>query len=652
MSIPSHLLPTASPTSTRFPSLITSCVLIASLALSAAASAGEPTSLQPRSGDPVDGLTQDQLDRFLAGKDAFGTAFAADEGLGPVFNDNSCSSCHNDPASGGAGTITVTRFGRWDGNTFDPLEQYGGSLLQAEVINVAGEDTSICQEEVPLESEGWVDGANHSAFRVTNSTLGLGLVESIQDSDILANEGVYGGTVHMVAEIEHPDFPDGTAPADRVGRLGWKAQLATVLSFSADAALMEQGLTSYLLPDPVAPMGDESLLAFCDQWGPAHPQDNSAMFGGVAFIDRITDFQRFLAPPPQTPRNGMTGEQIFSDIGCAQCHQPSFVTDATDKDLEDALSDQQIKPYSDFLLHSMGIAADSIEQGDAEATEIRTPSLWGLRDREALLHNGTAIGGTLQARVEDVLDAHDSTFASSYARDASVAYFNDLTSAEQTLLIWFLDSLGRAEFDFTGDLQVTDADFDSLVGCYTGVGGEYLPANWAENEFGAGAISAEYLDASGNLSPMDHPCAVFDFNQDGAIDEADFDWFLVAYDGNQDECALWLQLDEGADPGVDVVVPSECIEPECPGDVTGEGDEVNVDDLLVVLNNWGPCADPEDCAGDITGEGDVNVDDLLSVLNNWGPCPTAAQSFASTDTLDRQQSVRRSDQTASSATAR
>lgn len=637
MSNPSHLSNWIGNVHSPQHSIVITTALLASLALSAAATAGGTISLQPRSGDPVDGLTQDQLDRFFAGKDAFGTTFSHDEGLGPVFNDNSCSSCHNDPTSGGAGTITVTRFGRWDGNTFDPLEQYGGSLLQAEVINVPGEDTSICQEVVPFEADGWVDGANHSALRVTNSALGIGLVESIPDSDILANAGVYGGTVHMVPQIEHPDFLDGNAPADRVGRMGWKAQLATVLSFSADATLMEQGLTSYLLPFPEPPMGDESLLAFCDQWGPAHPQDNESMFGGVPFIDRITDFQRFLAPPPQTPRDGMTGEQIFTDIGCAQCHMPSFVTDATNQDLEDALSGREIKPYSDFLLHSMGLAGDAIEQGDAEADEIRTPSLWGLRDREALLHNGSAGGGTLQSRVEDVLDAHDTTFASPFARNASQAYFN-LNEDDQALLIAFLDSLGRVEFDSVGDRQVTDSDFAELVDCFTGAGGAYMPDGWGENVF----PNSDYLDQDGNLSPMDHPCAVFDINQDGAVDEIDFEWFLVAYDDSQDECDLWHQLDDGVGEGIDVVIPGECIQPECPGDITGAG-EVNVDDLLVVLNNWGPCADPNDCPGDVTGEGEVNVDDLLVVLNNWGPCPTNAQAPTLTETTqERNATVMRS----------
>lgn len=58
----------------------------------------------------------------------------------------------------------------------------------------------------------------------------------------------------------------------------------------------------------------------------------------------------------------------------------------------------------------------------------------------------------------------------------------------------------------------------------------------------------------------------------------------------------------------------------CPADIAPQGGDhlVNVDDLLTVINSWGPCAN---CAGDINGNGTVNVDDLLAVINSWGPCP-------------------------------
>lgn len=65
------------------------------------------------------------------------------------------------------------------------------------------------------------------------------------------------------------------------------------------------------------------------------------------------------------------------------------------------------------------------------------------------------------------------------------------------------------------------------------------------------------------------------------------------------------------------VIDIECEPGDTPGDINGDG-EVNVDDLLIVLNNWGECDDCDSCNADLTGDCTVNVDDLLIVLNNWG----------------------------------
>src|SRR5690606_37743814 len=63
----------------------------------------------------------------------------------------------------------------------------------------------------------------------------------------------------------------------------------------------------------------------------------------------------------------------------------------------------------------------------------------------------------------------------------------------------------------------------------------------------------------------------------------------------------------------------------CPADINSSGD-VGVDDLLAVINAWGPCAAPLGgaCPADIApagGDGQINVNDLLAVINAWGACP-------------------------------
>lgn len=68
---------------------------------------------------------------------------------------------------------------------------------------------------------------------------------------------------------------------------------------------------------------------------------------------------------------------------------------------------------------------------------------------------------------------------------------------------------------------------------------------------------------------------------------------------------------------VDAFIP-----PPLAGDVTGDG-FVNVDDLLGVISQWGPCpAPPALCPADVAPpgapDGMVNVDDLLLTILNWG----------------------------------
>jgi hypothetical protein len=64
----------------------------------------------------------------------------------------------------------------------------------------------------------------------------------------------------------------------------------------------------------------------------------------------------------------------------------------------------------------------------------------------------------------------------------------------------------------------------------------------------------------------------------------------------------------------------------CPADLSpaplGSG-VVDIDDLLLVIANWGTCAFPGDCNADIFpngGNSQVTIDDLLFIIGRWGPC--------------------------------
>ena len=204
--------------------------------------------LQPRMGDAFPGLTADQQIRFDLGRAAYMRNITVEEGLGPIFNQTSCGSCHNAPL-GGPGAQQVTRFGRIDKKGgFDPLASFGGSLLNVNAIN------DDCLDEIPAH-------ANVTSLRVTPGALAYGLIEAVPDDlfvDLVAAQPeAQRGVIRWTEAFENP----GVA---RVGRFGWKAQLSSVLSFSADASMQELGFTNRLLPDENPPRGDVDLLTECD----------------------------------------------------------------------------------------------------------------------------------------------------------------------------------------------------------------------------------------------------------------------------------------------------------------------------------------------------------------------------------------------------
>ena len=451
---------------------------------------------QPPAGSPLPDLTWGQAQRFIDGRRAYKTPLTAAQGLGPAFNQPSCVACHETPV-GGWGATSVTHFGNQTQGGFDFLTALGGPVLQAQAISVG------CREMLPPPSV-----ANHVRRRVTPSVLAFGLVEAIPDAAIIAladpsdsnGDGV-SGRVHMVQPLESPAGPQ------RAGRFGWKSQIATVLSFSGDAARTEMGLTNAVVPTETAPNGSSAQLAQCDL---VPEVEDVAPEGGRSFVDAVTDFQRFLAPPPQSPRSGMSGEAIFTQVGCAACHVPSFTT-SSDPSVEAALRGKVIRPYSDFLLHDMGPLADGIPDGQALPSEMRTPPLWNLRTRPVMLHDGSVFQGDFASKVTQAILAHAGEAVAS--RNA----FNALSTDSKNRLIAFLDSLGRLDFDADGDGLLTGADL---------------------------AIAIDHVDDT-NVSP-DSPWAVIDLDQDRRIEAVEIEQLQgllgIPVDCNQDGISDWSQI--------------------------------------------------------------------------------------------------------------
>jgi CxxC motif-containing protein (DUF1111 family) len=211
----------------------------------------------------------------------------------------------------------------------------------------------------------------------------------------------------------------------RVGRFGWKAQHATLIAFGADAYRNEMGITNDLFPREAMFGIDEALARRCD--ARPDPEDAADRSTGRRGIDNFESFMRLLAPIARSHSDETTreGERLFAAIGCDTCHVPALTTGASANPLFDR---RPVALFSDLLLHDIG-TGDGIRQGVAEAGEIRTPALWGLRMRRPLMHDGGS------ATIDDAIGRHRS--------EAELARrgFERLATQDRQRLLAFLRSL-------------------------------------------------------------------------------------------------------------------------------------------------------------------------------------------------------------------
>jgi CxxC motif-containing protein (DUF1111 family) len=121
-----------------------------------------------------------------------------------------------------------------------------------------------------------------------------------------------------------------------------------------------------------------------------------------------------------------SGQALFAQTGCAECHQPTM---QSGRSTIAALDRKPVALYSDLLLHDMGSLGDGIGQGTALPREMRTAPLWGLRARRPYLHDGRA------DTVDAAIRAHDGEGA--VARDR----YSRLTPGQRRELADFLASI-------------------------------------------------------------------------------------------------------------------------------------------------------------------------------------------------------------------
>ncbi|MGB9032037.1 MAG: di-heme oxidoredictase family protein [Acidobacteriaceae bacterium] len=429
----------------------------------------------PGAGAPLSRLTSDEAAFFQDGSGRFGevevVAGGANNGLGPRFNSNQCLSCHSQPAPGGTspahnpllavatlsggknavpwfiaarGPIREARFrkspdGTNDGEVHDLFVITGRT--DAPNCNIAQPDFTPAGN--PLTGQ---HGNPNIIFRIPTPLFGLGLVEAIPDSAILANfqadtavkaaEGIKGHPNAFLAGNANFSANDGT-----ITRFGWKSQNKSLLVFAGEAYNVEMGISNQMFPQErdetpgclLFPTPNDTLNFTTTSTGAVNP-------AVISDIEAFSNFMRMLAPPapaPDTPST-IAGRAAFLRIGCSHCHHPSFTTggqiaSGSSTSPSAALSNQTVNLFSDLLVHHMGKGlADGITQGSAGPDEFRTAPLWGIGQRVFFLHDG---------RTSDLVEAiHDHRSPGSEA-NRIVEHFDHLTTQEQQDIINFLRSL-------------------------------------------------------------------------------------------------------------------------------------------------------------------------------------------------------------------
>ena len=378
------------------------------------------------------------------------------DGLGPLYNAQSCRECHQNPVSGAASQVSELRVGHNgpDGRFRTPeipINHGSEVIIGRSLVN----DRAICpnagfpdkeiQERVP-ETE------TIRTFRISVNLLGDGFVESVADQTLIdlskeqckSSHGKICGQVLYVPIVEAPGQTG-------VGRFGWKDQQASLLSFAGDAYLNEMGITNRLQPDEVTNI--------CNTV--SEPNDTPGA-DGLADIDHFARFIRATKAPARdaqlaTSPSAQKGVTLFSKIGCQTCHTGTLTTAAEGTKINGgtfaipaALGSVTFHPFGDFLMHNVG-TGDGILQATPEhysrrlfqqmsghmakpefessRNKIRTAPLWGVRLRPRLMHDGASL---------TLLDA-----IRRHRGEASqvVQQFEKLKHADQEAIIDFLKSL-------------------------------------------------------------------------------------------------------------------------------------------------------------------------------------------------------------------
>ena len=416
-------------------------------------------------------------------------------GLGSRHNAEQCLLCHAQPTLGGSGGFLVpnpgqgtpqppenpmfrlvpNRFGKKNvvpsfEEQFGPIREVrfqlnpdgspDGSVHQLWVVTGINNDPTIPGCSIVQPDFATQQQNNNLSFRIPLQLFGLGLIDSIQDREIMNR---FNATANQRAALGIAGHPNRSANDNTITRFGWKAQNPSITVFAGEAYNVEMGITNELFPrateeDPAC-MGNnkpepndvtrtdtnESVNQAFNN--PLHEPPDWMMF---QLMMRFMDAPQ---PDPNPSASAIRGKTVFNQIGCALCHTPQMQTAPVMNSA--VLENRPVNLYSDLMLHRMGAGlADNIVQGMADRDEFRTTPLWGVGQRLFFLHDG---------RTSDLLVAIQAHFSTSTLKtliDASqpavvvgvtgyvaseanavIQNFNNLSTTDKQAVLDFLRSL-------------------------------------------------------------------------------------------------------------------------------------------------------------------------------------------------------------------
>ncbi|MGE0004013.1 MAG: di-heme oxidoredictase family protein [Parvibaculaceae bacterium] len=317
----------------------------------------------------------------------------AADGLGPLFNAQACATCHKN--GGGArfsmidGVLGVAGFVVRLGDAHGAADPLLGRQLQDHAIPGLAPEARIAPYLAP-DADGLTrmlakitftqaspEPGVKQEYRVAPPLLGRGLIARVAQSEVVRRadpgdrdgDGI-SGRVRIIR----------TAEGSRIGRFGLKATAASLADQTADAAMLDLGLSSPFRPEPYGDCTPGQTRCRASTTGRSSDLDGEEI--SRAMVDMVANYVAALRarPVPADPE----GERLLAATGCTSCHVPSL----------GAGSGASLPVFTDLLLHDMGNGlAGAFPDDFATANEWRTAPLIDLaaqKGKRRFLHDGRA----------------------------------------------------------------------------------------------------------------------------------------------------------------------------------------------------------------------------------------------------------------------